>query len=1389
MHKLLFAIILWPLLVFSQTQWTRISPLDHCPQYEIEFMPSQTGDAYLVRLPDEDGEFNNFTQIPNINDLSPLTDQIVESSAKLCSNDLELVSFDNSNLTFLTEDQYTYEAVECTVPYRFTNEYLTLMRDIVGVLQGLENADKCAQVSEFVELQTKITQLGQDDLIELENSKNLFHLIIKLFSGDETDEMINLYHTCGRKDGSDKFVSNIILLTARKSCIIPKPPGMLTFDQAKDIADTIGADYKNKSVKSINSDKDEISKRATLAFVDSVLKEEVNGLIGNYIDDTDAFIKELDAYKTLENTELNEDSMDYVSYGFSIDATIEVAEKAIPTLIENSFGDKLPKTWSEERKKKFYEDELLPASYEKYHQCIGPYLEKLAYQKENALSERLKLKDQYCDEHKEQCDPNSCNGSVNLMSSSPDVTDSQIVQGCVMGSIFSSIRPLLSSLINDQKEAFKDSFDLTGDMVEIITDKTWDKLVQCANKRILQSQNLEASMYPEDAILTDDSLLRNTQPEKFEEIAAQCSEVAEANVARDFVTQLLLNTEDLKEAYPDNTMIERDGQFFPEALLNQVDIIVRSSFDTCLAKQSYIKDTKSDESEFDQTNPLFCTPHVEMTAAKYVIYEQLKSSFEDFNLEETTGAINLLQEFENCSDEALTNAQNALGAPRDNGVAVINNEEDANLYLERNNDFYQCVENGIVKTSAIITSASIDKMAIDMKDKISNTDYLLSLKDDAEGVVTECFENTLKEDTGSWKNFTEFNSAGGFARMQLKCEQKVTEFILPKVMIKETAAILRPLKDDGVIANNTEIGNILALAGYRLRQRYDITLPEGIPSNQIVEYSYAMAYREHMQKEGNTMDTFMAEFEEVTLKEAVKNIHSYIQSLANQKAKPDNLDDFFDNVPPSCIVDIYTKFNPEITQLIEDLSNAPSSGESVQMIDMIVDTIVNGVNYSKGIGKYNEQKAQLRDICQNLDQYKEPQDFADAGAFDFILQSTVQAEVINTFETLAIDQCIDEIKALAPNANQTRIVQACKWSDPYNAGLARSVIKAGSSNGVELDFVFDRFDGMKDVIRKHLKDTKKFHEMVFDPNTDSIVDYQLSTQRQAQMECQLNMSSYITLYNSNISSEISKICNGDLPEMTRSAALTSLKNKVSQSYLFNSNPFAQQDVSNTIDLFYDDITQITAATKNTLGNCYQEASDNAKKACMRQKPGVTDYIYQNLVKVLTDDKATKDQVNKRVTTMLFQNTEKGTFAADFAENQLVAGLGIAGYKEARNSITYESINDSVGFWEDIVVDKDKVVKKSKQYLREFWTPDGLRERVNFNGISPAQRGRLIQSMYENSVAPAATGGEANNDAVANDLTNHVENYIYPNGFTFTDGLTEDIAEKVRNGGGIYGIEW
>ena len=1274
MFKIFITIIILMSSLVHADEWTSITPLDYCPEFEIEFKQlNQT--LYEVRIPDANQEGLYTTkQLPNINNLSSLTDDIVIASAQVCSDTRNIVTVGNAYIIYEEEDIETVDTYECKQPYLFTDEYLNLMRELVGIIKEAEGGDRCAQVEEYIELQTKINQLREEELVEPHSSRNLFHLLIKLFTGDDTDHMVDLYRTCGGKKGSDLFVTNSILLVARDSCIMPKPPGILSFEQAQNIARSVGSEFRRYSLMKLNKRQDRITKRATMAFVDAVLKEEVNGIIGPYIENQDEFISGLASYQQLSQMDIDDDAMDYISYGFSIDATVEVAEKSIPVLIENSFKDKLPPDWSDERRKQFVEENILPSSYEKYNACMAPYLEKIAYGEENSLQTRLQLKEQYCINHPDQCDENSCEGSVNLMSGDPDVSDAKIVQGCVMESIFTSIKPLLRSLIIDQKEAFKDDFDLDDSKVNIFTERTWESLVECSTSRVLQTQRLNPDDFSKDEIVHNRELLQNTLPSDFESIVGVCAEVAETSVARDFVTQLLLNNPDLMNTFQDDELVERDGQMYPKSLVNNVDSIIRSSFDVCLARQNYLINVV-EASSLEKTNPLLCTPHVEMAAATLVIEKSLRDTIEDFGLSQNTSAFNSISLFRSCSQEAITNAQNALGrAPSADVPHVINNESDATSYLENNNDFYSCAENGIVKIAELVTEKSIENISREMAGQIQNVGYLNSLKDDAANIVSACFRGMLQENAGNWKRFGEYNAAGGLDQMQIECEKEATEYVLPKIIVRETGSLLLTLKGEDVIESNTEVGNIIARAAYDMRQKYNITLPSGIKSSDIVNYSLAKAYTEHMKVAGNSMETFVAEYEQIALSHSVESIHDYIRRKVNRRVSPQNYNDFFESVSPSCVVKLYSKFTPEITEFIDVMNSVPSDPDALSLIDTIIETIVSGVQYSKALGssEYADQKNQLRSVCNNINSYSSPAALANTGAMDFIIKSNIQTEVINTFEELAIDQCRDEIKQLVPSTTASERRNACRWSDPYNRNLARaSIIRKSTYHKVELPFIFDRFDRMEKVIDTHLKNTRRFNQTMFDQNPSPIIQN----------------------------------------------------------------------------------------------------------------------VYQNFTAVMSNDETIKNRINGLVTEKLFSSYISTSFADDFAEVQLVSGLGIAGYATARDGITPDSVDESVGGW-DWAVNKNKVVRKSKAVLKQKWTPAEVRRRFAWSSISSTQRRRLIRAMYDGNVRPAAIGQEQNSNIAAQAIENHVSNYTYSHGQSFSDKLSADIASEVRsNWGSIIGIEW
>lgn len=1391
MFKILVTIILLISSVVFADDWTPIAPLDYCPEFKIEFKKINQN-LYEVKIPDPNqADLFETKQLPNINDLSSLTDEIVIASAQICSDSKEIVEVGNGYILYNEEDPETYDTYECKQPYLFTDEYLNLMRDLVVIIREAEGGDRCAQVAQYVELQTKINQLREEELVEPHSSRNLFHLLIKLFTGDDTDHMVDLYKTCGGKKGSDLFVTNSILLVARDSCIMPKPPGLLSFEQAQNIARSVGSEFRKFSLMKLNKRQDRITKRATMAFVDAVLKAEVDGLIGPYIDNQDEFISGLNSYQELNQMEVNDEAMDYISYGFSIDATVEVAEQSIPILIENSFKDKLPENWDAQRRKQFIEDKILPSSYEKYNLCMQTYLDRIRYGEPDSMETRMKLKEQYCVDHPDECLENSCDGSVNLLSGDPNVSDAKVVQGCVMESIFTSIKPLLKSLIEDQKEAFKDDFDLNEEKVKIFTERTWDVLVDCSTKSVLQAQRLNPDDYSKDEITHNRELLQNTLPNDFEEIVGSCAEVAEAAVSRDFVTQLLLNTPELMDAFPDDELVQRDGQMYPKLLVDKVDVVIRGAFDPCLAKQSYIRYARPNDENFTKTNPLLCTPHVEMAAASIVINKSLVDTLDQYGLKESIEGANALVQFDNCTREALFNANDSLGIPRGTEYTPINNEEDATSYLDNNNDFYTCAENSIVNISEIVTGQTIDQMAIDMKDKLQNISYLKGLKDDAQNIVGECFRNTMQEEAGNWKKFATFNANGGLNSMQTKCEQAATEYILPKVIVRETGSLLLSLKDQGVIEDNTEVGNIIARSAWQLRRDYGISLPEGIDKSEIINYSLAQAYRLHMEKEGNDIDSFVAEFEGIAMSKSVNSIHNYIKTLVNQRAKPQNLDDFFDSISPQCVVKVYSKFKPEITEFIDTMNEMPKDPDSVELIEVIIQTIVDSVNYSKGLGAdvYREQKAALANVCKSIDSYNSPKELADSGAFDFIIKTTVQNEVIETFENLAIDQCKQDLKKITPKATNYQLKQSCQWSDPYNRSLSRNSLRSKTSSKNEIEFIFDRFDKMKTVIDDHLKDSKSFESSVFTNNSVEIVNEQFDRLNDSKKDCEDDFNGYLALY-TNLGDSALKFCDPFASDSQRAVAKSQIMSSLNNSYLLTNNSIMKKAIVQTVENFDNDIKSNMKTAQNVLGsNCVNKMSRTNAIVCVNRQDTVTDIIYDNFMGVMTKDEKTSNLVNGEVVKRLFQQMNKDSFADDFAQVQLVSGLGIAGYTQARDSITPESVDDSVGGW-DWAVNKNKVAAKSKAVLKRLWTPDEINKRIAWADISDAQRHRLIGTMYEHSVKPAAIGTQANDDAAADAVTNHVTYYIYENGLSFSDDLSEDIAEEVKsNWGSILGIEW
>ena len=413
MQKLIlsFLFILTTSLWAQEASWITIYPVNNCSQLPMSYQLKKDG-TYLVKLlnPYSNNDVVQAEKIEDLNDLSLFTDSIVEISEQVCTEDL--INIGKSNI-ILIDGQY-----QCNNLEFFSEDYIQFVQFTADLVN--KSASQCDNVIPLIKLQEQITQLNDKELLKFKASKKFGHMLLKIITGKETDQMINQFQACGGKNGSHKFIKNMIMLEAVASCIVPQ---MLTWEEADQIATQLGEEHKNLNLLSLNKKENKLTKKVVLAFTNKVLEKEVDGLVGPIIKDLNKrnevhkilytnkmsefylrnhdvnvpefefkspkvpvdskdFIQRLGSKRRLDNYKgKDEDLSDYVAYIFSVDASIEIGEGALPLFLESTFKDKLPSSWSEAKKKKFIDDKISTLAQKKYNECMQPRKEYSKYVK------------------------------------------------------------------------------------------------------------------------------------------------------------------------------------------------------------------------------------------------------------------------------------------------------------------------------------------------------------------------------------------------------------------------------------------------------------------------------------------------------------------------------------------------------------------------------------------------------------------------------------------------------------------------------------------------------------------------------------------------------------------------------------------------------------------------------------------------------------------------------------------------------------------------------------------------------------------------------------------------------------------------------------------------
>ncbi|MBC77692.1 MAG: hypothetical protein CME64_16930 [Halobacteriovoraceae bacterium] len=1033
--------------------WKEISPLDYCPDFKIKFAQT-ANDSYKLKIPKANENGSLVKEVADINDLSSITDTLLEHSIAICAKDETVLAIERDSIVFKVQENKSYQT-ECRRPYKYTSPYIALMTDMVEVLQHKGN--RCDQLLSYTELQTKIDDLSSKDLIKLDSPGDVFHNLIKLFTDDQTDEMVNLFATCGGQKNSHKFVENLILLESKKACLMPSPPGLMSFEEAKKVASYVGNKYKDMGITDLNGKKDEITHDAILALTESVTKKEIGNLVGPLGVDPNDFVNELDSFKDLKSRKLSSSNIDYITEVFAIDATFEAAEKVIPILGRATFKDKLPVTWSDAKKEAFLNTKLLPGLNKTYNKCITADANRLGFAQgtaEERLKVRKKLKQDYCAANPDQCLKKSCDEKVNLISNSPFISNSQVIQGCVMKAMLENIRPIIKAAIADQRDTFKQFFDLDNQLTEEITEKGWQTLNSCIDEKVGlhlgKEEGISVSRRPEH--------LQKVSAEAFTKIVTDCSTASESVIAEDLYGLTLRSQPALKQSLKNSKKKIKGGDPVGQA----VDEILARSYSPCMRKQ---------QAGGVKANPVLCRPAVEMAAAGKVIEKTISDLFKEAGLAKDPTATLAIKEFENCAEESLKETLNMTGK------RALATSSDAEVYLDNNPAFLNCVKNAVVSSSSIIGGTELQKSADSSKDSVKDMDYFLSFKPEVSEMVGQCFKRRLSK-IDTWSGFNKFNDNKGLDALKEQCGQEVSEFIMPKVLKREATIQLSDLKGQDLLRTTGQVERVMSKGVQKLKQKYKIN-----QTNQEAIIKEALS--SHIAN-GGSQNSFIEEFGHAIKENAIDSIYQNLRRELGKSNTTRGYTSFFRALTPQCINTLLDQYSDEIlvlTKKMEGSSQKKSDDSTLQGV--LIDLIVKGLDYQVKLGResYYNKINQIKDVCRDPKSYKTPMSLARSGAFDFMLKAQIQNSTVASFKEITQGQCIDDLKKLG-NASADKLIDSVCSSEAghqINSGFDEllNLFKDNPEAKREILFIKERHAQMHKTINEKLESPKAIESMLF----------------------------------------------------------------------------------------------------------------------------------------------------------------------------------------------------------------------------------------------------------------------------------------------------------------------
>lgn len=1061
---LLMATMASPMVCFASgpkdpgnpSQWKRIFPVKDCMAFHLvyyHFYDKGSSHYYISYLTNQDGKEvykDPYITVKSISDLSAIADIIADEAGKRCKS---AAIETNSN------------SESCNPLDNLDPEFVRLVQkaaDAVG-----KNGDKCKELTKYIELHDKIVALDSKNPVQISGASNIGNAILKIFANTTNDKLIDHFEECGGKANSHKFIENLLLVEFHNSCVMPKPPGLMSWMEARDIASRIGQRYRNKSILSIKDDKSKIEKEALLELTRIVSLKQIKELMPTV--DAEQTLTSLDSYSKLQKAKNLNELKSYIKLVYTPDVSIEIAGKSLEGLVSENMLPKLPKDWTPERKEQYIKDVLMPKAMAGFNECIEQPKRRSNYGSKATpqinLNDRKGQKAEFCKNHKSTClatEKPGCapsNVGINLLSMDPEVSDADIAKSCVLNGMSRVIEPIFGLTMATQVDSFKNDVQLPENLAEHFTESSWKQFQACINNHpITRKQFKENQVYRPiyENGGTNPNAFQKMGPDEFKQLYGDCSNEVERTITIDFVEVVFISNENVTNTNPSGPKVDFHGSKYPAAAVQYTQGVVKKTIDKCYEQQNSFNQGRPDF----KPSPTLCTPLLEIEVARAVVEGKLAQMFKKNQLSKNKEAKKVLADFNACTSAAYQDALSAVGNP--DAEPPLKDAADVKTYLVKNNGLYHCVEKAMVSTSKIIAGKEFRTAIKKQKSSLQNFKSIMAMEGDVRSVVGACFERELKK-TGSWPAFKDFNAQEGIKKATEKCSKAANKYVIPRIMLKETVTQIQDIQKQGLIGGPTDVDSIIASAAEDVKTSLKLKTDPNLTGDKRLIDIFSEGLETYLAKNPKaTSDDYLNYFKKLVTKRVVEKVHSKLLEKIKSNAKSRygmDLSGLDSSLTGQCVLDLYSNMTPEKNQQ----PNKQSSGAI--NLDELTGQIVDGFWYLKKSPPpaFQQQLNKISSFCQNAKTYRNIEDVKKSGLLDFVVKAQIQQKTIAAFKKMAMDSYNDDIRKY-------------KGTDYFQRVRP---------------FIEKKLNDMLALIREKLENNGAFESMMFGGNGQEITSFAL----------------------------------------------------------------------------------------------------------------------------------------------------------------------------------------------------------------------------------------------------------------------------------------------------------